>query len=132
MRKGFYVMLMLSAILSGCVTTGSQQGAVLSEKSAKKFAEDFKDPRRYWLSIYRSATGEPGVKGGFRLHPLQVADLRIQKSAVPFRPFIKVKSDAFTSHLALLDIASPECWSDYEMNRKLELKIAQRFDGQQQ
>lgn len=122
MRYHGLIILAATALMSGCLTTDEKEVRPLTPVEVDQFAHTFKDPRYFYgLELYDKPNGNVGVSGGFQLHMTQRANLPIEESHVSFLPLVKVKGRT-SIELALLDIASPECWTDYGTYQKFWMK----------
>lgn len=113
--RGFVFLLLTTMVLTGCLTDkGPREEVALDPIAVRKFANEYKDPRSYLLSIYRKKDGRVGVTDGFRLHRGQNMPIPMEKGAAPFVPLVMAQSRSGVPQMALVDMAARECWTDVD------------------
>ncbi len=101
------------ALLAGCKTPADSASPRLNEQQLRDYFSRAQDPRRLWITVYRSDDG-PVFSGACRLHPEQSAQLPFVSEGSSQQIIVDFKYRAIKSYRALVDTSSSHGWMTYE------------------
>ena len=115
-----WVLLALLIGLTGCRTPPEQDSPRLNDEQLRTFFTRAQDPRRLWITVYRSEEG-PVFSGACRLHPEQTAMLPFISDAKSKDMVIDFKDRGIKSYRALVDTSSSQSWLTYEAAQEINI-----------
>jgi hypothetical protein len=119
---------LLALLGAGCATPNGSEIRPLTDRELSPFFARAKDPRQFWITVYRSDQG-PVFAGTHRLHPDQLTRLPFQPEQTPVLlfqsaaeaslPLVKFDANRGNSYLALIDTSSAHNWLSFHTAQEI-------------
>lgn len=108
------IAVALAALLAaGCRTPRDVPARPLSKQELRALFSRAQEPRRLWLTVYRSEKG-PVFSGHNRVHPEQLASLPFQSRQDPRAPLVLMNAWKGRDFAALVDTTAAKSWISME------------------